>query len=174
MCPAAADKAVDVILCRHWRHGECQCPCTRSGLLLCVSHVPCVAAQLQSAASSPAAGGMWSRDSIGWRAAFAPGANEAALRTQAALALGVDGLPQVGRDPACEGEGRRVWVSGMAVSMGVSLNPHYAGHEPEAQAWHQSGRYPARGLLGAGYGSASALPCPAWTGCTAWCRVLRV
>ncbi|KAK9821713.1 hypothetical protein WJX81_001329 [Elliptochloris bilobata] len=52
--------------------------------------------QLQSAASSPAAGGMWSGDGSGWGAAFAPGANEASLRAQAALALGVgaDGVPQ--------------------------------------------------------------------------------
>lgn len=62
-----------------------------------------LAAQLQSAASSPAAGGMWSRDSSGWGAAFVPGANEAALRTQAALSLGVDGMPQVGTCPACLG-----------------------------------------------------------------------
>ena len=61
--------------------------------LYVVPYTPRLAAQLQSAASSPAAGGMWSRDSSGWGAAFAPGANEAALRTQAAMALGVDGLP---------------------------------------------------------------------------------
>jgi hypothetical protein len=65
-------------------------------------HSTAARAQLQSAASSPAAGGGWGPDGSGWAGRYAPGANEAALRAHAALALGVgvDSLPQARRVPA--------------------------------------------------------------------------
>lgn len=55
---------------------------------------------------------MWGRDGGSWAGAYAPGANEAALRAQAALALGVgaEGLPQV-----CLG------MNGMVKGLSLSL-----------------------------------------------------